>query len=161
MNPTPTPQTAEQFARKILNKIEKPDNREFSIIHSKAVGETALLLAQGKNIDKDTLVIAAWLHDIGYSIKDKDHAQHSLEILKNEGFEISETIKDCILNHGSSKNPQTQEGKIFQIADKVCILNKDILKVFLKHNKGKIKQEDFDFLKMMTTRAVELLKNYD
>lgn len=154
---------AEELALKKFNEIASEEDRVFSIEHTKAVIQAALVLSQGKKVNQELLQIAGWLHDIGKVISMEDHAKHSLEILTSEGFDIDSKLKDCILNHGSSGNPQTEEGRIFKIADKACFLNKDILDVLVKYSLKKEKSEkdkDLEFIRKMINGAVDYLRDY-
>jgi len=157
-----TPTLAEAFAKQKLQEIKDEEAREFQLSHTKAVVEAALILSGDKSIDKDALEAAAWLHDIGYTISRENHAEHSLKILEKEGFEINEKLKDCILNHGNSGNPISEEAKILKIADKASALNPEILKIFKKYSSSKSKEEkqkDMDFIKATTDKGLELLDN--
>lgn len=89
----------------------------------------------------------------------EEHAQHSIEILEKE-YEMSETLKDCILNHGTNEKPKTEEGKIMQVADKVCMLNPELVSLLLKYSLKKNKEEkekDLEFIRKMCNKAVNLL----
>ncbi len=152
---------SEKIYEKYLNKITIKELRDFLLVHSKKVRDMAILLGKRKNLDTTTLEIAGLVHDIGYAIDEKEHPQHSFKILKEEGYEVSEILKDCILNHGHDKVPLTTEGKIFQIADKISILDKETLHIFLKHNNAEINEEDLAFLEIMITQAMSFMKKID
>lgn len=144
---------AEQLAREYF--LQSGKHREFLEVHCKAVYEAVQILAEGKSLDEETLKIAAWVHDIGYVRGQKSHAEHSLNMLEERGYEISDTLKDCILNHGTDKQPETEEGKIFRIADKAAVYDQDTLKVFLIYPKEALK-----LLETLQDGALELLKQY-
>jgi putative nucleotidyltransferase with HDIG domain len=150
---------AKKLAEEFSKKIKDPEKKDSFLLHSKSVVDAAKAIAEGRALDMESLEIACWLHDIGRSVADEDHAKQSLALLKE--YELNETIKDCILNHGRESNPQTKEGKIIQLADKVCVLNIDLLREIMKQNKGKIKEEHIKFLKKTTERAIKLLENFD
>lgn len=153
-----TVKESEKVYEKYLNKITIKKLRDFLLVHSKKVKEMAILLGKRKNLDTTTLEIAGLVHDIGYVIDEKEHPQHSLKILKDEGYKVSEILKDCILNHSHDKVPLTTEGKIFQIADKISIFDKETLHIFLKHNNAKINEEDIAFLEIMITNSISFMK---
>jgi HD superfamily phosphodiesterase len=157
-----TPKTAEEFARGIFSKLKDKEEREFRLVHPVLVSETALILAKkiNRKVNFDTLKIAAWVHDVGYSIEAKNHAEHSLKIL-NEKFDIDNVLKDCIINHGSEATPETDEGKIIQLADKAFILDRDLLRLVLKSSKEKADSEYIDFIKKMSEKVVDLLGKFD
>ena len=91
-----TPKIAETLAIQKFQQIESEEDREFRIAHAKTVGETAIILAEGKNLDNNILLIAGWIHDIGSIISQDNHAVHSLDMLIKEDYEISAKLKDCI-----------------------------------------------------------------
>lgn len=145
-------------AKKLFNKyvglIKDSELREFVRIHSLNVSSVAKLLAKNKGFDVITLEIASLVHDLGYSIQENNHAIHSLDILKNEGFEISKVIEDCVLNHGRNSFPATPEGEIFRFADKLSVLDTDLLRFFL--NKG-LTKEDVGFYDSFLTESKKYL----
>jgi len=156
----PTPKTAEEFARKAFLKDKTPEDRNWHIFHSKAVGDCSIILAGSKKVDKGLLKIAGWLHDIGQTISMDDHAAHSLKMAEKE-FEIDDKLKDCILNHGNHGEPVCEEAKLINIADKVSMLNPEFIKLFLKDTANKPadkKKKDMDFIKSMLSKAGELLE---
>lgn len=118
------------------------------------------MIAQKIGINDDVFEIAGWVHDIGYSKNFENHADFAIPILQELGYEIDEILKDCILNHGNGKNPQTTEGKIFQLADKFSIFDSDVIKVILKHGTFPPKDDDVNFLKMMSDKTFKLLEGY-
>jgi len=156
-----TPKIAEDFAKKLFSQLTNIEDRAWHLLHSKSVAATALILVGNRKIDKETLEIAGWLHDIGSVISREGHAKKSIELLEKESFELSEKLRDCILEHGNGGNPKTEEGKIIKVADKVSILHPEIVKMLLSCNKGKIKEEDLNFIRKLTSGAVELLEDFD
>ena len=157
---TLTPETAEKLARNIFSNLKNKEDREFYVVHSPSVVDIALILAEKKKVDKNILKIAGWLHDTGACISREDHAVHSIAIIEKE-YEISAKIKDCILNHGTSGQPKTEEGKIIKIADKASFLNPELIRLAVHNMKdGKIKQDDINFLKKASSQAFELLENF-
>ncbi len=157
------PQIAEQFAKNIFEKLPLEKDREFNKIHAKSLIGAALILAGDQKIDLELIIIASWLHDLGKIVEMHNHAQHSIAIIKNEGFEISKELEDCILNHGNKGNPICQEAKLIQIADKACIIHPEILEMLVNFSLKKSKEEktkDLEFIKKLMSDAVELLTKY-
>lgn len=152
-----TPEKAKKIYYEFLNKVNDQKLKDFLLIHSLRVSDIAVLIGKIKGLDIKVLEIAGLVHDIGYSISEKNHPQCSLNILEEQKFEIGDKLKDCILNHGSLGKPKTEEGKIFQIADKLSIIDKDTLAIFLKGNNITI--EEKEFLKMMISKSLELIDN--
>jgi HD superfamily phosphodiesterase len=157
-----TPKSVEKYAKKLFIKIKDKEMRDYRLVHPKLVGNAAIIIANSKNkkADKNILKIAAWAHDLGYIYGKENHAERSLEILQKD-FEVSETLKDCIINHGSSAKPQTEEGKIIQLADKACIISPEILKLIMEESQDKIKQEDIDFIKKMSEKLASLMERFE
>ena len=153
-----TIKNAKELAEKYLLKNRKIDPYHF--IHTQKVVQAVKIIGKGRNLDKKTLEICAWLHDIGYSIgnlpnRDPYHAENSIKILIESGFKITDKIKDCILSHGSNGNPKTKEGKILQIAVKFNIIDKDCLDYIIN---GKSTENKIEFLEHRANSAIKMLK---
>ncbi len=99
---------------------------QWNIIHSKSMIKILEILCKDKDVDKKKLFALAWVHDIGRTVSDENHAKFSLELLEEE-FSLDDVDKDCILNHGSSGNPKTKEGKIFRYADGLSVFTKEAI----------------------------------
>lgn len=151
---------AKQIALNISKQIKPIDHRDFFLVHSEKVSRVAKMIAKKMNIDFSLLEIAGWIHDIGYSKSLENHAEYAIPILQELGYEVDDILKDCILNHGNEKTPQTTEGKIFQLADKLSIFDSDIIEVILNHSTFPLKDNDINFLKTMSKKAFKLLDNY-
>ncbi len=93
----------------------------------------ALDIASGYGIDKDVLIAAALLHDIGRDAQFKDpkldHAVVGSEMayayLKGLGWpeEKARRVKDCVYSHRyrNNREPETLEAKILFDADKLDV----------------------------------------
>lgn len=98
-------------------------------IHCQAVIDACIGMAAGTTLDKNVFLVAGWLHDLGKMKDDENHHVASLEFLDDylkeaPSFEpLRETIIDCITNHRSNGAPKTLYGRIFQLADKVALLD--------------------------------------
>ncbi len=141
---------AKELAKKYFFNSEMA-NGKLLYSHSKAVSSTARILARDKGLDLNFLEMIAWVHDLGYYVNKENHAEESIKLLKKEGFFVDEKMKDCILNHGSNKNPKTEEGKIIQLADKLSIMNKHILRNLLNEE---IKSNTISFTKKMFDKCL-------
>ncbi|MDE7194491.1 MAG: HD domain-containing protein [Oscillospiraceae bacterium] len=78
--------------------------------HILAVVENAVFLAERYGADVEVVTIAAWLHDIAsvtnYSLYEEHHIHGTRiaeEILGSFGYNKTELVKSCILNHRGSK----------------------------------------------------------
>lgn len=157
-----TRKKAKKISKEILSDIKDDEEREFHKIHTEAVVKAALILSKGKRVNKKILETAAWIHDIGYSLSEENHAEKSIEILKKKGFEVNEKIEDCVLNHGGGGKPESKEAKLLQIADKASTLDSGILKILIKYRKkGKFKEGDLKFIRKMSEKANDMLEKYN
>lgn len=103
-------------------------------IHSECVIEACLGMTVNTNLDKDIFIISGWIHDMGRK-EDKDN-HHIISInyldkflsMHPEFSGLRKEIEDCIINHRSGKIPRTIYGKVFQLADKVALLNRRWIK---------------------------------
>ncbi|MEM4181552.1 MAG: HD domain-containing protein [Candidatus Pacearchaeota archaeon] len=149
----------ENLAKKLAKKYllnEKTKDGKFLFSHTERVVFCVGLLTKKFKLDEKKLVVSAWVHDIGYFLGAENHAEKSLEILENEKIEIDEEIKDAILNHGTNANPKTIYGEIMQIADKISIIDRDVLKILLEQEK--ISDEDIKFFERVFSSCSEMLK---
>lgn len=151
---------AKKIALNIFAKIDPIDFGDFLLLHSEKVGKVAKIIARKMKINDEMLEIAGWVHDIGYLKNFENHANFTILILREMGYKLNEILEDCILNHGNGKNPKTIEGKIFQVADKLSIFDADIIEKMLKNEGLLLKDDDINFLKMMSKNALKLVKNF-
>lgn len=151
---------ARKLAVEIINKLDDQSRKDFLLIHSEKVGLIANLLAMSVNKQNDLFVVAGWLHDIGNIIDNKNHAKHSLTVLKERGIDVDEVLKDCILNHGDKNEAKTLEGKIFQIADKLSIFDIDTIELFIKHGGLPMEKDYISFLRMLSESSLVLLEKF-
>lgn len=120
-----TEENAREFALKKFKKLPEL-NFKWNVLHSEGIIKILSILSKDKDFNKSKLFALAWIHDIGKIISEKGHAKLSLEILKKE-FVLDEVDIDCIINHGSSENPKTGEGKIFRYADGLSLFTKKVI----------------------------------
>jgi len=152
-----TKEKAEELAKKyLLKKNIDP----YHFVHTLKVVQAVKIISRRKKLNKELLKICAWVHDIGYSVNnspnnDPHHAENSIKLLVDEGYYITDKIKDCILNHGGKGNPKTKEGKILQIAVKFNIIDKDFLEYLIN---GGARGKEVQFLKKRTSDAVKMLE---
>jgi uncharacterized protein len=113
----------------VKSECKKPSSKygyEPFSFHFKPMAEYAEKLTDQLGGDKEIVLIAAWLHDIGSIIYGReDHhitgAKIAEEKLKELGYsdEKIELVKQCILNHRGSKHNERKslEEKIIAEAD--------------------------------------------
>jgi HD superfamily phosphodiesterase len=155
-----TPENAEKFARSIFENDPVKKEGEWHIFHSKAVEETALLLAGKSEIDRALLREASWLINIGETISNGEgHPLRSLDMAKEE-FELPEKLKDCIINHEELANPVCEEAKIIQVADKLSILKPEIIELFYKYSSENSTEKEWNikFLESFLSKIPNLLR---
>lgn len=154
---------AKKLSSKYFTKLKGTEQEAFTPMHSYEVAALAKTIASKyKKADAVIIEIAGILHDIGYAEGGKEgHAEKSVEIIQREGFEVNETLKDCILNHSGDKKPLTAEGKIIQLCDKATTFNPKLIELIIKDGKGKVKPEDLLYLRKMSEKTIELLKKFE
>lgn len=155
-----TAKNAEKFAKSCFKHFKGNVERKFHSFHSEGVVKTALRLAEGKKADKNTIIIAGWLHDIGRRVSISGHAEISLKLAEEKFGKLPEKIKDCILNHGTSGKPKSKEAKIIQLADKLSIV--EDYRIFkLLFSKEKYKKKSLDMYGYVFRDLLETLKRYE
>lgn len=121
-----------KFVKEESLKPESKYGYEPFVFHFGPTVKYAEKLAEKLGADKEAVVIAAWLHDIGSIMKGrKDHHITGAKIagkkLKELGYpkEKIELVKKCILNHRGSqkKKPGSLEEKIIADADALSNFN--------------------------------------
>lgn len=117
----------EKFAKPFYKKTGKYHEWDHVLLTKK----WALTLVKDyKKANKDLLVAAVYLHDIGRSVRDEGHPAQSMKIarpfLQQIGLTIDdiEIIKDAVVHHDKDKIKQSEsiEAKILFDADKLQIL---------------------------------------
>jgi len=148
---------AEKFAKKVFGGKYKGIDLKLNMLHCKSVLKCCLALSKGMNVDIASLKTAAWLHDIGRVESKEAHAAKSVEMAEKEFGNLDFTIKDCILNHGSSENPETTEGRIFQLADKMSIMLPEAFIFYARQDKeGALK-----LLKKSTDKFIGIAEKFE
>ena len=138
-----TEENAREYALEKFKELHEL-NCKWNLLHSEGIIKILKILCKDKIIDKSKLFALAWVHDIGKTISEENHAKLSLDILKKE-FILDEIDIDCILNHGSSGNPKTEEGKIFKYADGLSLFTKEVIMFrFFAEAKEGLRFEDIE-----------------
>ncbi|MGB9679908.1 MAG: deoxyguanosinetriphosphate triphosphohydrolase [Thermoanaerobacteraceae bacterium] len=121
------------------------DHYRTRLTHTLEVSQIARTISRALRLNEDLTEAIALGHDLGHTpfghsgeevlnrlLKDGfRHNQQSLrvvEILENNGRGLNLTweVLDGIYNHSTSGNPNTPEGKVVQISDKIAYINHDI-----------------------------------
>lgn len=123
------------------------DHYRTRLTHTLEVAQISKTLARALRLNEDLVEAIALGHDLGHtpfghtgenilnelhpngfkhneqSLKVVDYIEHS-SIRK--GLNLTFEVRDGILNHTSTGNPKTLEGKIVSIADRIAYINHDI-----------------------------------
>jgi HD superfamily phosphodiesterase len=156
-----TKKKAKELAYKYLSsENEKID--PFHFVHTKQVVRIVRLLGKKKNIDHESLEIAAWVHDIGYAYdnsanRSPQHAKNTLRLLRDEHYEITSILSDCVLHHDGKGKPKTKEGILLQIAIKLNIFEIKFLEYLLNQQMFGIERNR---LKARSELAIKMIEKY-
>lgn len=136
--------------RRLKNKTQvflMPDGDHYRtrLTHTLDVCQIGRSIARFLDLNEDLTEAIALGHDLGHapfghsgerilnSLSNGNfaHNEQSLrlvDVLENDGLglNLTEEVKDGILNHRTDGNPQTLEGKIVCFADKIAYINHDI-----------------------------------
>ena len=131
----------EQVRKFVESECKKPSSNygyDPFLYHFIPVVEYSEKLAGKLGAEKEIVIIAAWLHDIGSIIHGrKDHHITSAKIAEEKLSEFGytaekiEKVRDCIISHRGSQqiSPKTLEAKILIEADTLSAFN-DITGLF-------------------------------
>lgn len=129
---------AEKFATSFLNENLDPKFTYHNLAHTQRVVEKADELSKLANVDekqKQLVLLASWLHDIGYTKSIKNHEEEGVIIAKDflNKQKISEqeinTICELILATKMDAVPKNQLEKIIRDADCSHIGSKNYIEV--------------------------------
>ena len=122
--------------KEVYRRCKQPTNK-FGMgcyYHIEAVVKNAEKLAEKYGADKETVIIAAWLHDIAsitdYAMYEEHHiygASIAKEILNELHYdkEKIELVQKCILNHRGSVNREKNSREELCVADANAISHFD------------------------------------
>lgn len=106
-------------------------NDEKHIVHCQCVVTACLGMTQNTSFNPIVFILAGWLHDMGKIIDKENHHLESIKYVNKfmklypEFKEFQSLVEDCILNHRSTGTPKSDYARIFQLADKVALLNRN------------------------------------
>jgi uncharacterized protein len=148
----------EETFEKIASELMKDPTHDFE--HAKRVCSISIRLAREENADEDVVKAAALLHDVGYSVDEKEHESKSMKVARSlldmTDFprKKKERVLECIREHRFSKGEQAMslEAKVLQDADRLdaigavgiarCFLwsgeHREVLKEAIKHFNEKL-----------------------
>ena len=121
------------------------DHYRTRLTHTLEVSQTARTIAKALQLNEDLVEAIALGHDLGHTpfghageyilneicpegFKHNEQSVRVVEMLekKGEGLNLTWEVRDGILNHQSSGKPNTLEGKIVRLSDKISYINSDI-----------------------------------
>ena len=123
------------------------DHYRTRLTHTLEVSRISRTVARGLQLNEDLTEAIALAHDFGHTpfghageraldeiLKDEDgfkHNEQGLRIVKciersGEGLNLTYEVKDGILCHTGDKMPETNEGKVVRIADRIAYVNHDL-----------------------------------
>jgi len=120
------------------------DHYRTRLTHTLEVSQIARTIARALRLNEDLTEAIALGHDLGHTpfghageevlnklhSKGFKHNEHSLRVVdyleQDRGLNLTWEVRDGILNHTGSKDPETLEGQIVKIADRIAYINHDI-----------------------------------
>ncbi|MDO6354460.1 deoxyguanosinetriphosphate triphosphohydrolase [Caloramator sp. CAR-1] len=120
------------------------DHYRTRLTHTLEVAQIARTIARAIRLNEDLTEAIALGHDLGHtpfghtgedalnkiSSTGFKHNEHSLRVVdyleKENGLNLTHEVRDGILCHSGELIPQTNEGKVVKLADKIAYINHDI-----------------------------------
>lgn len=121
------------------------DHYRTRLTHTLEVAQIARTIAKALDLNEDLTEAIALGHDLGHTPFGHagertlnsvcsfgfQHYKQSIrvvEVLENngKGLNLTKEVRDGIINHRTSGNPSTLEGKVVRLSDKIAYINHDI-----------------------------------
>lgn len=121
------------------------DHYRTRLTHTLEVSQIARTIAKALRMNEDLTEAIALGHDLGHTpfghagesalnniCKDGfAHFEQSIRVVeilekKGQGLNLTKEVRDGIVNHRTSGNPSTMEGRIVRLSDKIAYINHDI-----------------------------------
>ena len=115
------------------------DHYRTRLTHTLEVAQIARSIARALNLNEDLTEAIALGHDLGHtpfghagertlnSLCPMGFAHYKQSLEKDgQGLNLTWEVRDGILNHRTSGNPSTLEGKAVRLSDKIAYINHDI-----------------------------------
>ena len=123
----------------------KGDHYRTRLTHTLEVAQNARTIARALRLNEDLTEAAALGHDLGHTPfghageaalnkvcqEGFSHFEQSIRVVellekKGQGLNLTWEVRDGIINHRTSGNPATLEGKIVRYSDKIAYINHDV-----------------------------------
>lgn len=121
------------------------DHYRTRMMHTLEVSQTARTVAECLGLNRDLVEAIALGHDLGHTPfghageralnevcpEGFRHNRQSLRIVEHlekngQGLNLTEEVRDGILNHGTSSHPRTLEGQVVRFCDKIAYVHHDM-----------------------------------
>lgn len=121
------------------------DHYRTRLTHTLEVSQIARTISKALRLNEDLTEAIALGHDLGHTpfghagedVLNKvceygfTHYEQSIRVVellekKGKGLNLTKEVRDGILNHRTSGNPSTLEGKVVRLSDKIAYINHDI-----------------------------------
>lgn len=153
------------------------DHYRTRLTHTLEVAQIARTIARALQLNEDLVEAIALAHDLGHTpfghagekalnaiceagFKHYEQSIRVVEKLENKGRGLNLTfeVRNGILNHRTSGNPETLEGKIVRLSDKIAYINHDIDDAIRGHI---LKEEELpsEYTKILGASTKERLNN--
>lgn len=125
--------------------VPEGDHYRTRLTHTLEVSQIARTIAKSLRLNEDLTEAIALGHDLGHTPfghagesvlngllpNGFEHCFQSVRLVEKierngQGLNLTKEVRDGILNHRTSGNPKTLEGKIVRISDKIAYVNHDI-----------------------------------
>ncbi|MBO5460408.1 MAG: deoxyguanosinetriphosphate triphosphohydrolase, partial [Ruminococcus sp.] len=121
----------------------KGDHYRTRLTHTLEVSQNARTIAKALRLNEELAEAIALGHDLGHtpfghagekalnSVYRFIHNEQSLRVVEcleknGKGLNLTWEVRDGILNHKTASNPQTLEGQVVRLSDKIAYLNHDV-----------------------------------
>jgi len=121
------------------------DHYRTRLTHTLEVSQNARTIAKALKLNEDLTEAIALGHDLGhtpfghageralnricpYGFKHNVQSVRTVELLerKGRGLNLTDEVRDGILNHQTSGNPHTLEGRVVRLSDKIAYIHHDM-----------------------------------
>lgn len=123
--------------------LPKGDHYRTRLTHTLEVSQNARTIAKALRLNEDLVEAIALGHDLGHTpfghageralnrVYCFSHNEQSIRVVEciekqGKGLNLTWEVLDGILNHQTSGSPQTLEGQVLRLSDKIAYINHDI-----------------------------------